>query len=556
MSRRAARGAVLCAAAALAAGAGPSPAAAQSAAAEKADTRAEAVALPSTRPERTGFVETSRYADVTAFLDSLAAAVPGLYRRGFGYSEEGRPLPLVVFGVPAGTPAAEIRADPRLRVLVLANIHAGEVAGKEAALALARELAAGGRDAWLDSLVVLVAPIYNADGNERIDLRNRPRQHGPLGGMGRRGNARGLDLNRDNTKLATAEARSLARLLVELDPHVLVDLHTTNGTIHGYHLTYAPPLHPGTDPEIVQELRERWLPAATDSIRARHGEETFHYGNVPGTFGMRGERGWYTFDHRPRFTTNWAGLRNRFGILSEAYSYATFAERIGAHRHFVTALLDYAARHASRLREIVERADAAVRPGREMPLRATPVRGDTIEVLLGEVREERNPWSGEVILRRLDVTRSERMPDFTGFEGTDVQALPAAWLLPPDAGDAAARLRAQGIHVRRLEAAARAAVARFQLEGARTSEREYEGRHLRDLSGVWRTGTEDLPAGTYVVPAAQPLGLLAAILLEPRSDDGFAAWGLVVESDDGVFPVGRAATDPGGVPLPEPGAAP
>ena len=112
--------------------------------------------LPRTRPERTAYA-------VMAFLESLRLVDPGLEVRALGYSEEGRSLPLAVFGAEPGATAAEIRADRRLRVLVLANIHAGEVAGKEAALVLARELVEGRRDDWLDSVIVLIAPIYNAD---------------------------------------------------------------------------------------------------------------------------------------------------------------------------------------------------------------------------------------------------------------------------------------------------------------------------------------------------------------------------------------------------------
>ena len=99
---------------------------------------------------------------------------------------------------------------------------------------------------WPDSVVLLVAPIYNADGNERIRLDNRPRQNGPVGGMGQRPNAQDHDLNRDHMKLDAPESRSLVRLLRAYDPQVALDLHTTNGSRHAYHLTYAPPLHPAT----------------------------------------------------------------------------------------------------------------------------------------------------------------------------------------------------------------------------------------------------------------------------------------------------------------------
>jgi hypothetical protein len=501
---------------------------------------------PRTRPERTGFEETSRYADVIAFLDSLQLVDPGLDVRSFGYSEEGRPLPLVVFGAAPGAGADEIRADPRLRVLVLANIHAGEVAGKEAALVLARELVEGRRNDWLDSVIVLIAPIYNADGNERIGLRNRPGQYGPLAGMGQRPNAQGLDLNRDNMKLDAAEGRALARALQEFDPDVLVDLHTTNGTKHAYHLTYAPPLHPDTDPGIVEELRGQWLPWITNTVRERSGWEFFHYGNIPGTWGMKGEQGWYTFDHRPRFTTNYVGLRNRFGILSEAYSYASFEERIRAHGLFVEALLDYASMNAGRLRAIVNRADARPVTGTEISLSAELQRGDTITILMGEVREERNPYSGQRMLVRGDARVRERMPDYTTFRSTQATTAPVAYLVPATEGETIERLRAHGIRTRTLGEATRLEVEVFTADSVQTSEREYQRRNPATLFGSWTKMTREMPAETVVVPTDQPLGRLAALLLEPLSDDGLAAWAVLKVDEDQVYPVFRTDRVPGG----------
>ncbi len=55
----------------------------------------------------------------------------------------------------------------------MANIHAGEVEGKEAVLHLARRLTLGDLQPLLRSAVWLFAPIYNADGNEKISLDNR-----------------------------------------------------------------------------------------------------------------------------------------------------------------------------------------------------------------------------------------------------------------------------------------------------------------------------------------------------------------------------------------------
>jgi murein tripeptide amidase MpaA len=207
-----------------------------------------------TVPEKTAFKDTSRYTDVVAFLEALDQASDRVHLTAFGTTNEKRTLPLAVIGAPDAS-AAAVKRSGKLRVYIQGNIHGGEVEGKESAQMLLRDLAAGRHEDWLQSMVFLIAPIYNADGNERFALNNRGPQYGPIGGQGQRPNAQGLDLNRDHMKLDSPEARAVAKLLTEYDPHVALDLHTTNGTRHAYHLTYSPPLHPGADQGIVDLLR-------------------------------------------------------------------------------------------------------------------------------------------------------------------------------------------------------------------------------------------------------------------------------------------------------------
>ena len=167
-----------------------------------------------TKPERTDFQETSTYQDVVDFMNAVAKAAPGkVHLTTFGETNEKRALPLAVVGAPAATPEA-VRGTGKIRVYIQGNIHGGEVEGKESAQMLLRELAEGKHDDWLKTMVFLIAPIYNADGNERFALNNRGPQHGPMGGQGQRPNAQGLDLNRDHMKLDSPEARAVVTLSV------------------------------------------------------------------------------------------------------------------------------------------------------------------------------------------------------------------------------------------------------------------------------------------------------------------------------------------------------
>ena len=253
--------------------------------------RAQATSAPLTRPERTDFMETTRYDEVMAFVRAVTDQHPDMHLTTMGYTTEGRALPLVVVGDVADASPESVRATGKTRLYLQGGIHSGEACGKEALLVLLRELAEGEHVHWSDSLVLLIAPLYNADGNERVSLYNRRAQHGPVGGMGTRANAQGFDLNRDQMKLDAPESRSLVRLYTVYDPHLSVDLHVTNGTHHGYHLTYAPPLSPNTPPEVDELLRGRWLPEVTRAVKEETGWDMYYYGGARRARGSM-EGGW------------------------------------------------------------------------------------------------------------------------------------------------------------------------------------------------------------------------------------------------------------------------
>ncbi len=490
-----------------------------------------------TRAERTRYIETSRYDDVVRFLERVAGERADVHLTPMGYTMEGRAIPLLVVGAPGASPEA-VRGTGKLRVYLQGNIHGGEVPGKEALQMLVRELVRSDAPRWLDDLVLLVVPIYNADGNERVLLTNRPRQHGPIAGMGQRPNAQGYDLNRDHMKLDSPEARSLVSMMNAYDPHVAVDLHTTNGTRHAYHLTYSPPLHPGVDAELGQLVREGALARIRDRIRERDGWEFYDYGNARRM--PDGEMAWFTFDHRPRFNNNYVGLRNRVAILSEAYAYLTFEDRVRATYRFVEEILDWAQDDADVIRAAVEDADRSV-VGEVLPTRATFRAADTLStILMGDVVEEPHPWTGEVMLRRLDVVTPTPMREYTTFEATDTETVPARYYVPADVAPALDRLAAHGVRTARLEADTELAVEVFAIDSMRVAERPFQGHNERELFGAWHTETRTLPAGTTVVDVAQPLGRLAFYLLEPRSDDGLANWALLdAWLEGGEYPILR-----------------
>ena len=480
------------------------------------------LAAQTTRPERTEYRETSSHADVLEFLDSLQRAGAGFWIGTLATSPEGRRVPYVVASRPLVSDAAAARRSGKPVIYLQGNIHAGEVEGKEVAQMLLRDLSLGPLRPLLDSVVVLVVPIYNADGNEHLEPgeRNRPGQNGP-DRVGENLNGLRLNLNRDYVKMEAPETRGAAALLLAWDPDLFIDLHTTNGSYHGYALTYATGLNPNGNP--AQDLaRDRFLPEVRERMRRRHARATFWYGNFrnqdPDSLGQ----GWETYDARPRFGTNWIGLRGRLSILSEGYSNADFRTRISTTYDFVREILSLAAEWRGTIAEVVAAADHATRDS--VTVRSV-LGAPTMQEVVAEITGPAGDGDGGFARRaRTGVYRTIRMPVYDRFVPARREAFAAAYLIPPHLAEVVTLLRRHGVAVERLTGGWQGTAERFMIDSL-TVGPLFEGHRTVQLEGQWGTasGFTAIP-GWFLVRTDQRLGILAAYLLEPASEDGIATW--------------------------------
>jgi hypothetical protein len=536
-----------------------------------------------TKAEASDFKSTSTYDDVVAFMKAVEAAAPKLvHYTTYGTTYENRAMPMAVVGTNLkDASAAAVKASGKLRVHIQGNIHAGEVEGKESAQILLRELAMGQHAEWLQSTVFLITPIFNADGNERFDMRNRGVQNGPINGEGTRQNAQGLNINRDFMKLDTSEGRAFAKLWNDYDPQVGFDLHTSDGSCHGYYLTYAPGLNPDTSDPITSLMKNEWFPFVTKNIKAKHGWDTFYYGNTnpggcPATTRRGGAGGtgaagggragggrggapgqppaagaapampsWGTFEHLPRYHNNYVGMRNRFALLSEAYSYATFEDRIKATNYFLEEALNFAHQNTARLKKIVDDADKENIVGKTLGTRAHIKTGGTVEILMGEVDIEKNANTGDDMFRRKDITKPVQMTDRLWFEPTTTEVAPSEYYIPATATKALDLLRAHGVQMRALTQPV-TGVEQFAITSntARPANGGIDtGSHgLRTLEGRWQAAPAvTVPAGAWAVSLKQPLARLAFYLCEPTSDDGLTTWNFLDDmlTDAKTYPILR-----------------
>ena len=489
---------------------------------------------PETVPERTQLKRTSTVAEVRTFMEALRRQAPGLTP----YRPKDAP-PATETGKPLLAWRLKGSGKDPLRVYVNANIHAGEVEGKEAIQQVVRELLQGKHPALRRDLDLVVMPAYNADGTDALDPAIRPWQPNPTeSGVGRRENALGLDLNRDFMRVAASNTRWLLAMLQDFDPAVVMDLHTTNGSTHGFHLTHGPACTLGAD-EGLLAFNRRMLVEVRERLKAE-GMSTYDYGNfVPyRPTPDKPPTAWETYDAHPRLLTNYPALRNRLAVLSESYVYRSWPDRISDTRRFVLACLTWMAEHRDEIRAQVGSAQARwTGAWRKGPV-SLPLSAKLKEVerypfdWVDPIRDEKGRLIGEKSRTHLV------LPSFVGFEGRDFVTVPAGYLVDPAfAATVRPLLEAHGLRV--LEGRARPRnlpLLRFGETGRKLSSSAYQGVFTLELQGAWKVDAApkpmelpwmpaDLDRALYV-PLDQPLGRLAFYLLDPRSTDSLVFWGL------------------------------
>ncbi len=485
---------------------------------------------PLTKAEASEYTATSLYADVMDFIQTLQKQSMRIRVETLGISAEGRKIPLLIIGNPVPSSQKDLVYDDRIVVYIQANIHAGEVEGKEAALMLARDLALSDNPSYLDDVVVLIAPIFNPDGNEKIDPSNRRNQIGPEKGVGVRTNGLGLDLNRDGMKLESPEVLGLVQnVMLRWDPAVLLDSHTHNGSYHEEVVTWVWSLNPNGDTSLIRYMSDHVRPGINKILKNKYNTLCIPHGDFMDF--REPEKGWRPLGPQPRYLSNYFGLRNRLGILNENYPYADFKTRVIGAYHLFHSLLEYCQSHKQEITRLIKEADQntvlrGLKPSAEsqfgVEYDVRPIK-DKITVH-GYVMEPYQTESGRRRVRRTEKTQTYTMPFFAEYFAKRSVKLPFGYLIPIPVPEVEAKLRQHGITVEKLTQPVTLKVESFKVIELKGQERPYQGHRLNRVKGEYVEEEMEFPAGTLFIPMAQALGKVAAYLLEPESDDGLLVW--------------------------------
>jgi dipeptidyl-peptidase-4 len=480
--------------------------------------------------ERSDFKSTSDYEEVMTFIRQLGKLSPYIRVETIAETVEGRELPLLIIGNPLPRSPESMKKDNRIVIYIQANIHAGEVEGKEASLMFARDLLREKNPEMLRNVVILICPLFNPDGNEQISPANRSYQNGPINGVGVRHNGQFLDLNRDAMKAESPEVRGVIKnVFNKWDPSVFMDCHTTNGSYHVEPVTFTWMVNPNGDRELINYMRDKMVPEMSNTLLSEYNVENCYYGEFIDM--TTPEKGWYFDAADTRYMTNYFGIRNRLAILNENYVYADYKSRVMGCYYLIKTLAGYVSVNGSLIKDLLGETDrrTVARGMNPSPADSFAIEYDVrpapyeVTIKTYEAEQVTDP-GGRTRYQKTDRQKTVTIPYFIDYYPTKSVKFPFAWLFNIRDPELIGLLDIHGIRIERLTEPVKVEAQRFDISELRASQRLNQGHYTNTIKGNFVNVPMDFPEGTFVVRASQPLANVAAYLIEPQSNDGLLFW--------------------------------
>jgi dipeptidyl-peptidase 4 len=450
-----------------------------------------------TQAEESNWTAYTSHDNMLTYMRALQATTRDMRTMSYGTSRQGRDLPLAVFARPMVTQPWEAMATGKPILMFQTNVHGGERTQRESILQLMRELVTPGTAPYqaLDHVILLIAPQINPDGFSASQ-------------NGQRGNAWGIDLNRDYIKLEQPEiANVVQNVYHRWYPHLIIDGH--NGGARPYNINYVTTANASVDQALVNIANNELF----QHVRQRNedaGLKAFFYPGGNAEF-------WQGVPAYPRIGMTYATFLNSFGITFESpgqpmetgvrsglISYKAVLEWVVANRQKVLDTVDNARKSTV---EMGLTADGEVMVAMEQV--------DHDFTVSYEIADPQNQGQYITIPNGKLRTKASVLA---------ARPRPYAYILPREAVQAVALLRQHNITVEVLREPATLTVQAYELGDVfYRNEYDHAGATTVTVKAV-HTVERAFPAGTYVVSTAQMLGRLVAHMLEPESDDNVVLW--------------------------------
>ena len=481
--------------------------------------------------ERSGFTATPRYDNSMEYFQRLADYSPWAEFESFGISPQGRELKFLIVSKDKAFNPSDSKKINKPIVLIINGIHAGEIGGKDASMLLLRDiLITKEKESLIDSVTLLVVPIFNVDGHERMSKYNRINQNGPEE-MGWRTTAQNLNLNRDWMKADAPEMRSMLKLFSGWLPDFIIDTHATDGADYQYTVTYSVEKFSNIYSGTANWLTEKFIPILEKGVEEK--------GFLPHSYIYLKkwqedlDGGIIDWASTPRFSTGYTALQNRPALLIETHMIKPYKERVFSTKAMLETVLEFVSSNAKELIDLNLEADSVSVQNLFMQKKYLHVnfeesdRYSLINLKGFEYYREFSEISGSNKLVYTNVKKDFKVKYYNDIVPIDSIQLPKGYLIPKEWGTIVDILKLHGVQVNSLKTDSTIEVTKYHFRNVEFANSSYEGRQRVDLEYDLVKEQRMIPSGTFLISTNQRTARVIANLLEPKSGDSFIRWGFM-----------------------------
>ena len=477
--------------------------------------------------EKSNQLESPDYENTLKYFQKFVETSPNVRIKTIGITPQGRELKVIIVSKDKAFTPEQAKKTGKAIVLIQNGIHPGEVEGKDACMLLLREiLITKEKQSLLENTILLIIPVLNIDGHERISPFNRPNQNGPKK-MGWRTNALNLNLNRDYLKADSPEIRSFLKLFNDWLPDFMIDNHTTNGADYQYHVTYGIETHQNIDRGLINWIDKKYLPHLLNNVE----KDGFIIGPYMEFKSGTIESGIIDLPAPPRLSHGYCATQNRICLLVETHSLKPFNNRVFSTKSMMEHSLSFINANHKELVTLNKQADKEtvkyyLSTKKKFPL-VLKGNGKFDKYLFKgfEWFDEHSDLTGTTVRKYTNKPMEIEIPIFNKANSEKKISVPIAYLIPQQFSEIIEVIKSHQIKFNVLKSTKNVKVEKYKFEEVQFSPRPYEGRQLPSFKCNSFTEKIDVEAGTLIVYTNQRQLRVIVNLLEPEAPDSFVNWG-------------------------------
>ncbi|WP_299011774.1 M14 family zinc carboxypeptidase [uncultured Shewanella sp.] len=438
-------------------------------------------------------------AEVEHVLYELASKDKRIHVESIGYSDNKQPIVKVSL-----TSAKQAATKAKVKLVITAGQHGDEPSGTLAILSFLKELSGKKDDNLLNNIDIVIIPLVNPDGWDKET----------------RENGKGININADYVSLKTPEARAVVSVINTESPNVLLDIHesSTYKSVltgkQGYLTDVVSQFETSNNANAFKKIQD----FANDHFLPAVMKEVFYQGSIAQKY-----QGAIVRLNQPltgaRSTIN--TLRN-YASFHHVLSILLESKKDYQKRHFLTPenIKNRVMRQKVALKSVLDqvsnnKADILALTCCDESMKEKIIAN--VNYSLNKLKPNRNI---SLVNIKTGIKEIHSFPNWSNVVASQTYQRPAGYAIMDNEGQLSTWLALHGIQVMH---ASKGKWSGVSLRLKNKEERKEAGIGTR-IETILNFDEEDkvleLNPNNLIVSLDQPLGVLASLLLDPRSGYG------------------------------------